>query len=377
MESCGLYVHIPFCKSKCHYCDFPSYPNLEEYIPSYIDALIKEIAMAAKRYPNYRIQSIFIGGGTPTYINGNDIVAIMDAVRGCFPIGEDIEVSIEANPGTFDGDKLIQLRDAGVNRLSIGLQAWQNHLLKDLGRIHTQQDFIEGFHAARKAGFYNINIDLILGLPNQRFKDWEETLDRVLELEPTHLSCYSLIIEEVTPFYRLWESGKLELDEDLEREMYHYTRDILKAKGYLQYEISNFSKPGFQCQHNLIYWELKPYIGVGSSAHSFINGYRYANVDSIIEYIQEVEGNKVPIKEETKVNQKELMEEFMFLGLRKTRGVSRTDFFNYFAMDIFDIYGIVLEELEGQDLIRINHHIALTEKGLDFANLVYQSFLLP
>ena len=375
MDSYGLYIHIPFCKKKCRYCDFPSYDHIEYVIPSYIHALQKEIKLIVLEYPNIKLKSIFIGGGTPTYMDSRYIKEIMETVGTYFTIEKDAEISIEGNPGTFDFKKLVDYRKAGINRLSMGLQAWQNDLLKKLGRIHTQEEFLKSFEAVKDVGFLNINIDLMFGLPNQSLEDWKETLDKVTALKPNHLSCYSLIVEKGTPFYKMQNQGNLFLDEDLERQMYYYTKNYLKSKGYHHYEISNFSKPGFECKHNLIYWEMAPYIGVGAAAHSFTKNFRYANTQSVFKYIELLEKNILPIIDKNKETQEYFMQEFMFLGMRKIKGVSQKKFYNLFGKSIHEVYGDVLKNLEDKQLIMIGENISLTAKGLDFANYVFRSFL--
>jgi oxygen-independent coproporphyrinogen-3 oxidase len=375
MEYCGLYIHIPFCKKKCYYCDFPSYCNLENLIKPYIAALKKEIQLVSVKYPDIKIKTIFIGGGTPTYINYKYIIEIIELIKYCFEIKNNAEISIEGNPGTFDLNKLLEYRKVGINRLSIGLQAWQDNLLKKLGRIHTQKQFKQAMDNAKVAGFENINIDLIFGLPEQCIEDWKETLEKVTLLQPTHLSCYSLKIEEETPFYALYKQGKLQIDEDLEREMYYYTKKFLNSKGYHHYEISNFAKTDFECIHNGIYWDVKPYIGLGSSAHSFINNHRYSNTNTVSRYIKELSEDRLPIKNINKINQEQLMQEYMFLGMRKIDGVSSKEFNKIFGKDIDFVYWNVLRELQEKGLIEKGEKIYLTSKGLDFANHVFQSFL--
>lgn len=376
MSFCGLYIHIPFCKRKCLYCDFPSYSNMEKHISPYIEALKREIKLIALKHPGMHLTSIFIGGGTPTYISSQYMQDILQTVQACFDIQKEAEISIEANPGTFDFFRLQKYREMGINRLSIGLQAWQDRLLKKLGRIHTQKEFLKGFQAAKEAGFQTINIDLMLGLPDQSLEDWKETLRQVSSLNPTHLSCYSLIVEEGTPFYTIQEQGKLKLDEDLEREMYYYTKEYLKKQGYNHYEISNFAKQGFECKHNLLYWDVKPYIGVGAAAHSFINGVRYANISLLPKYIEELSHNRLPVAKEHTVTKQELIQEFMFLGLRKIEGVSKQNFHQKFGKSIEKVYRDVLQELQDEKLLQIKgDNIFLTSKGLDFANRVFQAFL--
>lgn len=372
---CGLYIHIPFCAKKCYYCDFPSYSNLEEMITPYIIALKKEIQLIAIKYPDIIVKTIFIGGGTPTYIDSKYIIEIMETIRNNFTIINNAEISLEGNPGTYDFFKLSDYKEGGINRLSIGVQTTQDRLLNDLGRIHTKRQFLQAFNNAREIGFNNINIDLIFGLPNQSMEDWQETLEEVVRLQPTHLSCYSLIIEEGTPFYELYRKGRININEDLEREMYYYTKKILTSQGYNHYEISNFAKEGFQCIHNLIYWDVKPYIGIGSSAHSFLNNNRFSNYNSVEKYIESLANNQLPISSVNKLSKEDLIEEYIFLGLRKIQGISARDFFNTYGEKIESRYGKTLDKLVRENLIKKGENIALTSKGLDFANYVFQSFL--
>ncbi|HHT50317.1 MAG TPA: oxygen-independent coproporphyrinogen III oxidase [Eubacteriaceae bacterium] len=372
---CGLYIHIPFCAKKCYYCDFPSYSNLEEMITPYIIALKKEIQLIAIKYPDIIVKTIFIGGGTPTYIDSKYIIEIMETIRNNFTIINNAEISLEGNPGTYDFFKLSDYKEGGINRLSIGVQTTQDRLLNDLGRIHTKRQFLQAFNNAREIGFNNINIDLIFGLPNQSMEDWQETLEEVVRLQPTHLSCYSLIIEEGTPFYELYRKGRININEDLEREMYYYTKKFLTSQGYNHYEISNFAKEGFQCIHNLIYWDVKPYIGIGSSAHSFLNNNRFSNYNSVEKYIESLANNQLPISSVNKLSKEDLIEEYIFLGLRKIQGISARDFFNTYGEKIESRYGKTLDKLVRENLIKKGENIALTSKGLDFANYVFQSFL--
>ena len=369
----GLYIHIPFCKSKCLYCDFCSYSGMSGLMTDYSKALAGEIAEAAVD----GIKSIFIGGGTPTYLSLEGWGIIGEAI-GRLNLMEGAEFTVEANPGTFDEEKLKALMDMGANRLSIGLQAVQDSHLKRLGRIHTYGEFLKGYRTARKLGFGNINVDLMFGLPGQSLEDWKESLKKITELDPEHISCYSLIIEEGTEFWRLFEEGSLQLpDEETERAMYRHTLEFLREKGYSQYEISNFSKPGKECRHNLIYWNLEEYIGCGAGAHSFVDGVRLSNPSGVEEYIGFMEGGGPGKREVHENTAEDTMEEFMFMGLRKTAGIGLPDFRERFGQDIYQVYGDVIRKFEGRGLlVAEGGRIRLTDKGVELSNSVMCEFIL-
>ncbi|WP_125152570.1 radical SAM family heme chaperone HemW [Clostridium rectalis] len=369
----ALYIHIPFCKQKCLYCDFPSHCNKEDLMFEYIEALCKELYSIK----NTKIKSIFIGGGTPTYLDIKHLNMLKKPIDKLEKT-KNIEFTVEVNPGTVDYNKLICLKELGVNRLSIGLQAWQDEILNKIGRVHSIKDFLEGYNKARIIGFNNINIDIMFGLPGQNMKKWKETLRNVVDLKPEHISCYSLIIEEGTPFYKMYEENKLELpNEEIEREMYKYCVDFLKDKGYYQYEISNFSIPNKECIHNLVYWDTKDYIGCGSAAHSFLDGLRYKHTDNIEEYIINVKANKNINLEEHKNSTKESMEEFMFMGLRKIKGINIEEFQKRFKLDIYEIYGNTIEKyLNNGLLINNNNSLSLSEEGIQVSNRIMCDFIL-
>lgn len=370
----SLYVHIPFCKQKCFYCDFPSYGGIEELMDSYVDALIKEIEEKAI---NYKINTIFIGGGTPSYLNIKNIEKLLDAINK-LDLKENLEFTMECNPGVLEKEKLKAMKDRRVNRISMGLQSANDGLLSDLGRIHTYEEFLNNFNEARKIGFDNINIDLMFGLPNQTVELWIDTLDKVAKLNPEHISAYSLIVEEGTKFYSLYQKDKLELpSEEDEREMYVTTKDVLKKYGYYQYEISNYSKVGYECNHNKVYWNLSEYLGVGSSASSYINGERYKNINNIKEYIDRIESQRA-VSEEIHLNSVEdSMEEFMFMGLRLIEGISVIKFKEKFSRDIDSIYKDIIEKNIIKGLLeRKDDFIKLTEKGIELSNVVMSDFIL-
>jgi oxygen-independent coproporphyrinogen III oxidase len=301
---------------------------------------------------------------------------IIGEAIGRLNIRGDAEFSVEANPGTFDTEKLEFLKSIGVNRLSIGLQAVQNRHLKNLGRIHSYEEFRSGYRTARQIGFGNINVDLMFGLPGQTMEDWKESLHKIAELDPEHISCYSLIIEEGTEFYRRYEEGNLQLPgEETERDMYRYTLEFLEQKGYIQYEISNFSKPGKESRHNLIYWNLEEYIGCGAGAHSFVDGVRFSNPSGIAEYIDSMKSKGA--REVHRNTAQDTMSEFMFMGLRKIRGIETAEFRERFGEDIYKVYGDVIKKFEGRGLlVAEGGRIRLTGKGIELSNSVMCEFIL-
>ncbi len=373
----GLYVHIPFCRRKCLYCDFSSYPSMERHIPAYLAALKKELSEITGDRKGLAVKSIFIGGGTPSLLGAEEIDGLLRHISRCVVIKSDAEITLESNPGTLDEKKLRGYRAAGVNRLSIGLQAWQDRLLKTLGRIHTSEEFVEGFRSARKAGFENINVDLIFGIPGQAPGDWEETLSSVVALGPEHLSCYSLIIEQGTVFGDLYEKGELQpVDDELDRAMYRKAIEYLTARGYRHYEISNFAMEGFECRHNLIYWKAQEYIGIGAAAHSYIDGVRRANTADVLSYIESINNGVLPVVERQNIDTRESMSEYMILGLRLIKGVSFSEFFRRYGVGVGDIFGERIDRLvERGLLIKDDDRIFLTEKGLDLANSVFLEFI--
>lgn len=371
----GIYVHIPFCKQKCYYCDFVSYCNKDDKIEPYIKTLIKEIEMQNIKS---NINTIYIGGGTPSYIDSKYITEIMDKIKKKNVI-ENVEITIEVNPGTVTRGKLEDYKNSGINRLSIGLQTANNKLLKQIGRIHNYEEFLETYKIAREVGFNNINVDLILGLPNQRIQDLKNSLDEVIKLSPEHISVYSLIIEDGTPIKTQIENGKLQLpDEETERNMYWYVKNTLELNGYKHYEISNFAKNGYESKHNMNCWNQDEYIGFGISAHSYRNITRYSNTDNINEYIRNIksdspEKNRI-IHEVQKLEDTE--KEFMLLGLRKIDGVSISEFKDRFGDNPIYLYRNELKKLSDENLIKVDeNNIKLTNKGIDLANIVWEEFV--
>ncbi len=371
-----LYVHIPFCMQKCRYCDFLSFPASEENRQLYVDALCKEIA-AWKENETGTISSLFIGGGTPSLLTPAQIEQLMSALHRSFYIEADAEQTIEANPGTITEEKAKCWKQKGINRVSMGVQALDDRLLKRLGRIHDYCQVLEGWGILKKYEFQNLSFDLMMGLPEQSLEQWEKTLYEALQLKPQHLSCYSLIIEEGTPFYDEQDSLCLP-DEETERLMYSRTQEILSEAGMSQYEISNFSQPGFESRHNTGYWRRKPYIGLGLGAASLLKEeIRYHNTNDMKLYLHSSSDLMAIREEQVELSLKDQMEEFMFLGLRCTQGVQKEEFMNNFGNTLESVYGKVIEKHMQNGLLETKDGwIRLTRAGLDVANQVFVDFLL-
>lgn len=379
MKEIGVYIHIPFCKSKCIYCDFNSFAKKDNCIEEYINAVIKEIKEYAKQNKDVLIKTIYIGGGTPSYINEKYINKILETLKNNFEILSNAEITIEINPGTVNRKKLNTYYKAGINRLSIGLQSTNDKLLKQLGRVHDFEDFLETVRLANTIGFSNINADCMIGLPNQNIYDVEETLNVLINLRLTHISVYSLIVEPNTPLEKKIESGELKLpDEEIERYMYWFAKRKLEENGYLHYEISNFAKPLFRSKHNLDCWNQKEYKGFGVSASSYENGIRYTNISNIEKYVENVQNGQFKrnyIVEE-KQDREAMMKEYMLLGLRKITGVSINEFRKKFGTIPMFKYNEEITKLTNEGLIQSNGiNIRLTKKGLDLANLVWEEFV--
>lgn len=375
MKEIGIYIHIPFCIKKCEYCDFVSYCNKEKYVPQYINALKKEIKNNINK--EYKITTIYIGGGTPSSIEENYIADIIETIKlnmndENLKEFKNVEVTIEVNPGTVTEKKLETYKEIGINRLSIGLQETHDELLKSIGRIHTYEEFLKTYNLARKIGFNNINVDLMIALPNQTIQDIKENLEKIIKLNPEHISVYSLILEEGTPFYNKYNENKIRLpDEELERNMYWYVKNTLENNGYIHYEISNFSKKGFESKHNMNCWNQEEYLGFGVAAHSYNNKIRYSNINSIEEYIKG--SNKIIHEKQTL---EDMQKEYMLLGLRKIEGINIQKFKNKFAQNPIFIFREQLSKLVDEELIIVDgNEIKLTNKGLDLANIVWEEFV--
>ena len=382
----GIYIHIPFCKQKCYYCDFVSFSNKEEYIEKYVETLKREID--GYDLSNYNITTIYIGGGTPSRIPSEKIQEILEKIRQKISKNqtrwEDIEITIELNPRTVDEEKIKKYKKIGINRLSIGLQSTNNKLLKEIGRIHTFEDFKDTYNTVKKVGFENINVDLMIGLPNQTISDVKDSLNEIIKLNPTHVSVYSLIVEENTKMEKLINNKELQLpDEELERQMYWYVKNTLELNGYNHYEISNFAKKGKESKHNLNCWEQKEYIGLGLAAYSYLNGVRYGNTSDIEKYINvqdffnrsELEESGIRIVDEVQ-SLEDKRKEYMLLGLRKIDGVSIQKFKEKFVENPIFLFRKELEKLVNEKLITIDGDcIRLTNNGLDLANIVWEEFV--
>lgn len=364
MKPLELYIHIPFCIRKCAYCDFLSAPAGEHIRVTYVEQLLEEIRQSVYLSEKYEVTTVFFGGGTPSILEGKQIRSILKLLKSQFHFQEDAEITIEANPGTADKEKLSQYRQAGINRISFGLQSSDNEELKLLGRIHTWEQFLESFRLAREAGFENINVDLMSALPGQTVESYRSTLRRVLALKPEHISAYSLIIEEGTPFYEKYgEHPELLPSEEDERQMYYDTKQILHAHGYERYEISNYARAGYACRHNLGYWERADYKGFGLGAASLLENVRYSNQTDLQKYL---EGNF--LESEERLTEQAVREEYFFLGLRKTDGVDPGIYRKH--------YEKLFEKLQMQQLLdEKNGKIYLTEKGIDVSNYVLAQFL--
>ena len=396
-----IYVHIPFCAKKCAYCDFLSFPGNMRMRREYTDKLLEEIRIQSSFVREYQVDTIFLGGGTPSVLDVTDITAIMGTLKEHYDIAPDAEITIEVNPGTEKMEGLVAYREAGINRVSMGLQSADDTELRYLGRIHTYDEFLKSFQRVRMAGFTNVNVDLISAIPGQTPESWRNTLKKTAMLKPEHISAYSLIVEEGTPFYDRY-GGHVEMesyemspeerrrlmalpdlpDEDTEREMYYMTRNCLAEQGYERYEISNYARPGFECRHNVGYWTGTGYLGLGLGASSYLEGCRFHNTSDFQSYVSahfddEAEFCQALRQDMEQLSVKSKMEEFMFLGLRLTRGVSVEGFITRFGQSIRNVYGGVIDKLEREGLLEHkNGYYHLTERGLDLSNYAMSLFLL-
>lgn len=381
MKSVGIYIHIPFCKQKCKYCDFTSFSCMEDKYDEYFKYLQQEISEKSEELSNEEIEidTIYIGGGTPSIVPAEYIEGIIKLLSVKFKVSKNAEITIEANPGTVDKEKLEKYINVGINRISIGLQSTNDNLLKMLGRIHTYNEFEKVFDEARMVGFKNINVDLMIGLPNQTIDDVQESLKKIIKKSPEHISVYSLIVEEDTKMFDLIESGKLELpSEELEREMYWKVKNVLQENGYTHYEISNFAKQGYESKHNSNCWKQHSYLGFGVAAHSYYDGMRYSNITDINRYIENYKNGEsiYNVVFHEKQSKEQMMKEYMLLGLRKIDGVKISEFKEKFVDNPLYIFREQLNKLVEQDLIEVSeNNIYLTDRGLDLANVVWMEFV--
>ena len=377
LEELAVYIHMPFCKKKCHYCDFVSFAGMDDWIDEYIDFLLMEMNWYKPYLKDYSIKTLFIGGGTPSYVDGKYIKRLIEFIRENYNAENVEEITIEANPGTLNREKLILYKEAGVNRISLGAQSLNDRLLKTIGRIHTSEDVVESIRLIKALGFDNINVDLMFGLPNQTVADCISTLEVVVDLGVEHISYYSLILEENTPISRWYEEGKIKLpDDELDRMMYHEGVKFLKSKGFKHYEISNFCKPGFECKHNLFYWQIRPYMGFGIAAHSNVEKNRFSNYTSFNDYFSSLKEDKAPINVAEYIDSNMEMAEYMIMGLRLIDGIDKDDFRSRFGKNIEDVYGHVIDKYVREGLLEENsNNVKFTEKGLDLSNIVYVDIL--
>lgn len=376
MKEISLYIHIPFCERKCFYCDFTSFKGNDDKINGYITNLIKEIKIYGDRLKEYKVSTIFIGGGTPSCIDGRYIESIFKHLYENFNMDLN-EVTIEVNPGTIDLEKAHIYKNIGIDRISLGVQSLNDNILKSIGRIHNSEDFFNSVSILRKSGFDNINADLMFGLPHQSMDDLKNSTNLLVDLDLKHISLYGLIIEEDTLMNRWHKKGLLALpDEDLERKMYHESIKLLEGRGYYQYEISNFSKIGYECKHNLVYWKLRPYVGIGLGSHSNLEHKRFWNFSSLKKYNESLESDMLPIEDEERISYETEMAEYCIMGLRLNEGIDKNDFRIRFKSDISDIYGSIIDRHKSNGLILEDEEkIKLTYKGLDLSNMVEVDFI--
>ncbi|GAA0341013.1 radical SAM family heme chaperone HemW [Bacillus carboniphilus] len=374
----SAYIHIPFCHQICHYCDFNKFFIQGQPVEAYLDSLEKEMELVLKQYPvNQPLKTIYVGGGTPTSLNPNQLKRLLEIIQIHLPHSQDYEYTFEANPEDLVESKLSLLKDFGVNRLSIGVQTFDDVVLKEIGRTHRKEEVLSGIRTAQEVGFENMSIDLMYSLPKQTLESVKDSVDTALELQIPHLSLYSLIVEPKTVFYNQMKKGKLSLpSQDLEADMYDYIIETLFENNYNQYEISNFAKKGFESRHNLTYWDNESYYGFGAGAHSYLGGTRRGNFGPLKKYMSKIEEGDFPVLEETPLSRKEQMEEELFLGLRKTKGVSLSRFEQRYGENLLSVYKESINELTEKELVMIeNDFIFLSKKGRFLGNEVFQAFL--
>ena len=370
-DAISVYIHIPLCVKKCAYCDFVSFAGRMDGREAYVQAVCCELRAQAARYGRRAVKTVFFGGGTPTLLAGDQICALMDTLRACFDVLPDAEISMEGNPGTLTQENLRAYRRAGVNRLSLGVQSLDDALLCAVGRIHTRAQAVEAVRLAREAGFDNVNLDLMYGLPGQTPAQWEQTLREAIALAPEHLSCYSLILEDGTPLKAQADAGMCAPlpDEDALAAMDELTLRLTHEAGYARYEVSNYAKPGFECRHNMVYWACEPYLGAGCAAHSDMDGRRFYNPESWEEYLLMAERGETARPAEGNASLDERMFERMMMGLRQTRGVDKARFARDFGREIDSVWPKTIAEMTDQKLMTINkERIRLTQRGMQVMN---------
>lgn len=370
MKPLSLYLHIPFCVKKCAYCDFPSHAGRESDIPSYIQALTQELIEKSASLTDRYIETVFFGGGTPSILTGAQMRSLMNAIFTSFTVSPDAEISMEANPGTLTPEKLTAYRESGVNRLSIGVQSLDNRLLKNIGRIHTREEAIEAVHMAHSAGFDNISIDLMYGLPGQTIADFSDTLHQALSLPIRHLSMYSLIVEEGTPLFDRVEQGEQIPGDEETLFMQHAAAKCAAERGFARYEISNYAQPGFECRHNLTYWRRGDYLGLGCAAHSMMDKARFSNTPSLSRYLSGVRETERQTLDET-----DALEETVMLSLRTSQGMDM-ELYRTLSGRLFSEKEKIIARLSSEGLARLTEgRLSLTERGMDVLNAVIEALV--
>lgn len=374
----SAYLHIPFCEHICYYCDFNKVFIEGQPVDEYIDMLIREMSFLKEEVSAHPLSTMYIGGGTPTSLSAKQLEKLMIGIHEQLPLASGVEFTVEANPGDLTADKISVLKNYGVNRLSMGVQSFDDRLLKKIGRKHTASDVFDTMRLLEKSGLNNVSIDLIYALPGQSLESFQDSLDKALSLDLPHYSLYSLILENQTVFYNLARQGRLHLpDEDEEGDMFDLAASFMEAYGRKQYEVSNFAIPGKESQHNLVYWNNEEYYGLGAGASGYLDGVRYRNFGPIQQYMQPLKEQKRPIRDEEILTEQARMEEELFLGLRKREGVSYILFYEKFKQSLDEVFGNVIEELVSEELlVKDTQHIALTRRGLALGNNVFQRFLL-
>lgn len=379
MNKLGIYIHIPFCKKKCKYCDFISFSCLEDKQKEYVECLIKEINNKEIDSKLKKVSTIYFGGGTPSLIDSKYICDILENIKNKFEVSKDAEITIEINPGTITKEKLEDYKKVGINRISIGLQSTEDRILELIGRIHSYEEFLNTYNLVKEVGFKNINVDLMLAIPTQTEEELIESVNKLILLKPNHISLYSLIVEEGTEIDKLISSGELKLiDEKVERKMYWETKRILEKNGYNHYEISNFSKKGFESNHNMDCWNQEEYIGFGLAAHSYFNNKRFSNTVDLDNYMNNIKNElfEKNIEVHEKQDKQNKMKEFMMLGLRKIQGIKISDFEQKFRINPLFYFRFEISNLTEKGLIEVDlDNIKLTKKGLDLANIVFEEFV--
>ncbi|MHC5373864.1 radical SAM family heme chaperone HemW [Enterococcus sp. LJL120] len=378
LQPVSAYLHIPFCEHICYYCDFNKVFLEGQPVDEYIEALLKEIQLTKERFPVEEMATLYIGGGTPTSLSAKQLDRLLAGVRELLPFNDQNEFTVEANPGDLTQEKLQVMKNYGVNRLSMGVQTFDDKLLKKIGRKHTAADVYETMAFLEKENFENVSIDLIYALPGQTLASFRDTLQRAIELDLPHYSLYSLILENKTMFMNWVRQGRLELpDQDIESQMFAETIELMATGNRQQYEVSNFAIPGKESQHNLVYWNNEHYFGLGAGASGYLGNIRYKNHGPIQHYLAPLRDNQLPIREEEKLSRNNQMEEEMFLGLRKRQGISPAHFAEKFQVSLDSVYGLVIEELIQENLlVQQEDYLALTEEGLFLGNDVFERFLL-